>query len=150
MTGSGNYNAYVVSRFISGFFGGVIPVLGPRMLMDIFFLHQRGRAFTAFHMALDFGALAGPTFSAFISGKTHWSMEYWWSVALVATSASFVFLFIEETSYDRTPGAVNVKPVKPFLRNRLATFFFGTKVVPPKSWSNIVSVWSLNEIYYSG
>ncbi|OCL10283.1 MFS general substrate transporter [Glonium stellatum] len=138
MTGRENYNAYVVSRFVSGFFGGLIPVLGPRILVDIFFLHQRGRAFTAFHMSLDFGTLVGPTFSAFISAKTNWPAEYWWSVALIAVSAICVFLFIEDTSYDRTPGAVNAKPAKTFLQNRLATFFFGTKVVRQKPWSSII------------
>lgn len=61
------FNSIVLSRFFSGFFGGIVNVLGPRILLDIFFLHQRGRAFTAFHWGDSLGSAGIPTLSAFIT-----------------------------------------------------------------------------------
>ncbi|RDL40144.1 Uncharacterized protein BP5553_00123 [Venustampulla echinocandica] len=123
MTGKGDYWSYWASRLVAGFFGMVCSVLGPRYLVDMFFLHQRGRVFTIFHLALNFGASAGPTFSGFIARNNYWTIEYWWSVALLGVAAICVLLFLEETTFDRTPGAVNMSPPKNYLANRIQTFF---------------------------
>jgi MFS family permease len=42
MTSESDYNGFIVSRFFKAFFGSVARVLGPRILVDLFFLHQRG------------------------------------------------------------------------------------------------------------
>jgi MFS family permease len=139
MTGPDDYVPYLVSRYFSGFFGIVVSVLGPRYLVDMYFLHQRGRAFTSLHLALNFGASFGPTVSGFVAGRSYWPVEYWWSVALCGFTIIAVFLFLEETSYDRTPGAVNrVKPAS-WLKDRYETFFFGSKVGAGVSWGDMVS-----------
>jgi len=43
MTHASSYNGFIVSRFSGAFFGSVTGVLGPRILVDLFFLHQRGK-----------------------------------------------------------------------------------------------------------
>ena len=101
----------------------VVSVLGPKYLVDLFFLHQRGRVFTILHLALNFGASAGPTFSGFIAAKRYWPVEYWWSVALLGHTLILVFLFLEETSFDRSEGAINQKPPESWLANRIQTIF---------------------------
>jgi MFS family permease len=63
MTDPSDFNGFIVSRFFGGCFGTIAGVLGPRILVDLFFLHQRGRAFTVFHWCFDFGTVAGPTLS---------------------------------------------------------------------------------------
>ena len=45
MTSASDYNGFIVSRFFGAFFGSVAGVLGPRILVDLFFLHQRGISF---------------------------------------------------------------------------------------------------------
>jgi MFS family permease len=138
MTRPDQYAPELVSRYFAAFFGVSVSVLGPRYLVDMFFLHQRGRAFTVLHLALNFGASAGPTFSGFIAANQYWPVEYWWSVGLTAFTLIPVFLFLEDTTYDRSEGAVNrVKPAS-FLRDRFETFFPGHKVVPHKSWRETV------------
>lgn len=139
MDQEGQFNAFIVSRFFSGFFGGVTGVLGPRILVDLFFLHQRGRAFTAFHWCLNFGSVSGPTLSAFISSKRSWTLEFWWTVALLGVTIIGVFLFLHETSWEREAGAVNRPAPEGFLPNRLATFFPGTKVTPHSTLRDTVS-----------
>ncbi|KAH8687617.1 major facilitator superfamily domain-containing protein [Tricladium varicosporioides] len=123
MTGSGDYWSYFGSRFLAGFTGMTCSILGPRYLVDMFFLHQRGRVFTIFHLALNFGASAGPTFSGFIAAKLYWPVEYWWSVAVLAFTAIVVFLFLEETTFDRSEGAINMTPTDSWIQNRIQTFF---------------------------
>ncbi|KAH8906155.1 MFS general substrate transporter [Coniochaeta sp. PMI_546] len=140
MTGHDQYAPYLVSRYFSAFFGVTVSVLGPRYLVDMFFLHQRGRAFTILHLALNFGASAGPTFAGFVAANAYWPVEYWWSVALTAFTIVVVFLFLEETSYNRGDDASNRTKPDSWIKDRLDTFFPGNKVVPPTSWGHTVKV----------
>jgi MFS family permease len=66
MVHSTDFKGFIVSRFFGGALGTIAGVLGPRILVDMFFLHQRGRAFTVFHWCFDFGTVAGPTISVCI------------------------------------------------------------------------------------
>lgn len=138
MTHHNDYNSFIVSRFFSGFFGSITCAVGPRVLVDLFFLHQRGRAFSVFHFCLNLGPAAGPTLSAFISSTGKWTLEFWWTVGLVGGAVICVFLFLHETSWDREPGAVNIIAPEGFLANRWATFFPGTKVTKAMSLRQIV------------
>lgn len=151
MTHQGDYWSYWASRLVAGFFGMVCSVMGPRYLVDMFFLHQRGRVFTIFHLALNFGASAGPTFSGFIAANNNWTIEYWWTVALLGASAILVLLFLEETTFDRTPGAVNMSPPENYLANRIQTIFPflpGNTVVKATTLKETVSYFHL-KIYGS-
>lgn len=140
MTKPDQYVPYIVSRYFAAFFGVTVSVLGPKYLVDMFFLHQRGRAFTVLHLALNFGASAGPTFAGFVAAKAYWPVEYWWSVALAAFTIIIVFFFLEETYYDRSEGAVNrTKPVS-FIKDRVDTFFPGHKVARPVTWGETVGL----------
>ena len=138
MTGEHQYWAYFMSRYFAGFFGMVVSVLGPRYLVDLFFLHQRGRAFTILHLALNFGASAGPTFSGFIAANHSWTIEYWWSVGLLSGTAILVLLFLEETGFDRLDGATNLTPPESFVKNRIYTFFPGNRIVKPATLAETV------------
>ena len=148
MTRPDDYNGFIVSRVVSGLFGSVVGVVGPRILIDMFFLHQRGRVFSLFHSALNFGIIGGPTFSAFFSAGKHWPVEYWWSVALLAVSAILMVLFVEETTFDRELGALNIEQPKSFIANRFATFLFGTRVVKKTTPAEVVSHFRWSIVLY--
>jgi MFS family permease len=136
-----------MSRYFAGFFGMVVSVLGPRYLVDLFFLHQRGRAFTVLHLALNFGASAGPTFSGYVAANRYWTIEYWWSVALLGVAAILVFLFLEETGYDRANPENNVEVPKTFIANRVRTFLPGSGIVKHSSLSEVVSRIGLHSVH---
>ncbi|KAI9930810.1 hypothetical protein MW887_011568 [Aspergillus wentii] len=140
MTHSNEYIAFIMSRLFAGFFGAVPTVVGPRMITDLFFLHQRGRAFTVLHMAFLFGTIAGPTFSAFISANAFFPVEFWWSVGLLGATAILIFLFLEETGFDRENPEKN--PILPasWTGNRLVTFFFGQRVVQPTTFKETMKI----------
>jgi len=138
MTREDQYNSFVVSRFFAGFFGSVTASLGPRVLVDLFFLHQRGRAYTIFHWCFDFGTVASPTISALITANSSWTNTYKWTAGLLGFTIILFFIFMHETWWNRNPGAKNPEPPKSFLANRIATFFPGTRVTPRTSFSQFV------------
>ncbi|KAF7935005.1 uncharacterized protein EAE98_003050 [Botrytis deweyae] len=127
------YNVFIVSLFFGVLFGAITGVLGPRILVDSFFLHQKERASLFF-------IVAGPTSSALISAKSVWMNAYRWTTGLVGLAVILVFLFLHETSWDRTPGAVNPDPPSSFIVNRIATFLPGTKVTPRTSFSQTLKI----------
>ncbi|PYH40710.1 polyamine transporter [Aspergillus saccharolyticus JOP 1030-1] len=140
MTHSDEYIAFVMSRLFAGFFGAVPTVIGPRMITDLLFLHQRGRAFTALHMSFLMGTIAGPTFSAFISAGTFFPVEFWWSVGLLGATAILILLCLEETAFDRIDPERNRLPPANWLANRRATFLFGQQLLPPSPWSTTARI----------
>ncbi|KAK0641776.1 major facilitator superfamily domain-containing protein [Cercophora newfieldiana] len=140
MTRADQYGPYLASRYFSAFFGVTVSVLGPRYLVDMFFLHQRGRAFTVLHLALNFGASAGPTFAGFVAAHAYWPVEYWWSVGLTGFAIIVVFAFLEETNFDRSEGTVNRTKPDSWIQDRVETFLPGTKVATPISWMETLKI----------
>lgn len=138
MTGKGDYIPYLVSRAVSGFFGTVVGVLGPQMLIDMFFLHQRGRAFTFFFFWFDLGTMAAPL-SALIADGLGWPSGFWWTVILCGLSTLTILCFLSDTTWDRRPGASNRAPARLWAWERVETFFPGTRIKPKTSFVELVS-----------
>lgn len=138
MRGPGDYNGYMAAKFFAGFFGHTLGILGPLYVVDMFFLHQRGRAFNIMGVALQLGASTGPTLSGFITVHLPWWTEYYWTIAASAFAAVLIFVFVEETTWDRTPGAQNYYARGNWLQRRIQTFFPGTKVVKPPTRRDMI------------
>jgi len=130
MTGSGDYISFVWSRAIGGMFGSVAQCVGNAAVVNMFFLHERGKAFAIFAACFTLGTVAGPTFGGFIISHDSWDVEFWWVVALLGLVAILSFFFLEETGFSRDGRVLYPQPANSFLRNRFDTFFPGTKVVP--------------------
>lgn len=140
MRGPDQYEAFMASKFFMGFFAQAVSIVGPLYLVDLFFLHQRGRAFNALGIAMNIGASAGPTFSGFITVDLPWYDEYWWTIGLSCAAIVVCFLFIEETSWNREDDASNIILEGGWLKRRVRTFFPGTGVVPRPSRQEMVSL----------
>lgn len=145
MTAHSDFTRFVLSRGLSGFFGTVVGVLGPRCIIDMFFLHQRGRAYTIFHFWFDLGNSVGPSVCAFVaspSGDFRWAL--WFCIIIDAVAFICFFIFMHDTTWDRSidtgSSASTLNPPKPesFLANRLATFSPGTRITPKISFSQFV------------
>ncbi|PON26268.1 hypothetical protein TGAM01_v204744 [Trichoderma gamsii] len=126
MTKADQLDIFIVSRGFAGFFGNAVGVLGPHMLIDMLILHQRGRAFTIFHVYFDFGTSASPCLCSF-----------------VGFAALLVFLFVEATTWDRIPGATNDSLPEGFIAIRIATFLPGARIAPRKSVGELVRIASV-------
>ncbi|KAK4214242.1 major facilitator superfamily domain-containing protein [Rhypophila decipiens] len=127
MTKPSQYAPYLVSRYFSGAFGVTVSVLSPRYPVDMFFLHQRGRAFTILHLALNFGASAGPTIGGFVvAAGGYWTAEtqYNRSVTSIWQTAA-------------PPGSDERSRDKSWIQKRLSTFLPCTR---PRKASNQTKV----------
>ena len=77
MTKSDQHIAFVIARLFGGFFGGTAPALGADTILDIDFLHQRGKGLTALNLSFLRGVIVGATLSGFISGSVSWPVQFW-------------------------------------------------------------------------
>ena len=139
MTKRSHYTPFLVSRFFAGLGATVPSTLGPRILIDFFFVHERGRAFSVFSLAFLLGPVAPPTVGCFIAAKTEWPIMFWWTIPLLGVGLILIIIFMEESGFARQG---NVKyPLQPssFLANRTATLLPGNRVVPKCTFSETVS-----------
>lgn len=129
MTDQTDYIPFVISRWLGGTFGSAASTIGAGTVLDMFFLHQRGKAFTCYTLSTLFGTQVGPTFSGFIAEYAPWPIQYWWTIGVEGLAALLVFLFLEETGFSRDGKVYPMLP-RSWPRNRLATFLPGSKTVP--------------------
>ena len=141
MTHSNQYGVFVAARLFGGLFGGIALALGAETIVDIFFLHQRGKAFTALNLSWLAGVVVGPTLSGFIVDSTSWTVQFWWSNGLEGVVIILSLALLEDTYYDRTLKSEEFRKRLPnsFVANRMATFFCGSRVIPPISMAKTVS-----------
>ena len=141
MTKSDQYIAFIMARLFGGFFGGTAPALGADTIIDLFFLHQRGKGLMVLNLSFLGGVVVGPTLSGFISDSASWPVQFWWSNGLEAIIIVLSFSLLDETYYDRSPNR-DIAPIgwpKGFLANRWATFFCGSRVLPETTMAEVVS-----------
>ncbi|MCJ1359763.1 MAG: hypothetical protein MMC33_009765 [Icmadophila ericetorum] len=130
MTGSNDYIPFVLSRLFAGLFGSVPAQLASGYIMDLYFLHQRGKAFTVLEVCIFGGILVAPVLGGFIANSKPWPFVFWWLVAVSGLSVILTFLLLEETSYSRENPALNTPRPQSYVANRICTFLPGTKTIP--------------------
>lgn len=135
MTHEDQYIPFVIARLFGGFFGGNAAALGADTILDLFFLHQRGRGLTVLNLSFLGGVVVGPTLSGFIVGNAAWPVQFWWSNGLEAIIIVLSFFFLEDTYYDRASNAYEQRKAWPdaFLAKRTATFLCRPRIIPPVS-----------------
>ena len=138
MTDQDNYISFILSRLFGGIFGSVPSILGSGTISDIFFLHERGQAFTWFSLSFLLGTVAGPTFGGFVIQHTTWPFEFWWAVGIQALVVVLAFFLLEETCV--VQGGLRVFPNTPkdFITQKAATFFLTPQLYPPVSSAELV------------
>ena len=142
MTKPTQFVPFIISRLFAGLAGGLPAVFGVRVIFDIFFAHERGRAFSVFHITFLLGIVGIPTLGAFTSVSLPWPVMFWWSVGLLGFTLIMCFLFLEESGFDREGVGKYPVPPDPFISNRVATFLLGSRVQPPTTFAETVSLLS--------
>ena len=139
-TGPSGYGSFLASRFIAGLFCATVQVFTGGVIANIFFVHQRGKAYAIYSALYMIAQVGRPTFSGYIVNFVEWPVCFWWTVGANALAAVLIFVFGEDTAWDREeqrPLARKDIPQSWFGR-RAALFFFGTKVAPPNRKRNII------------
>jgi hypothetical protein len=142
MTGADDYIPFVLSRLFAGFFAAVPAILGSGYVIDLFYLHQRGKAFAVFEVLVILAVIGGATLSGFIAEANPWNDVFWWTLGPIGAAMVCVILFVEDTSFDRTAGVTQRRQTlpRPWLANRVATFLPGTRTQPPGKLRAMVSL----------
>lgn len=141
MTKSDQYGAFVTARLFGGFFGGNATALGADTIVDLYFLHQRGKGLTVLNLSFLGGVVVGPTLSGFIVGSASWTVQFWWTNGLEAAIIVLALLFLEDTYHDRSLEGKATSKSWPdgWMANRMAHFFCGARVIPKISVRETVS-----------
>ncbi|EXJ70576.1 uncharacterized protein A1O5_06646 [Cladophialophora psammophila CBS 110553] len=148
MTAHDDYNSFVVSRLMTCLFASVGTTTGSSFILEMFYLHQRGRAFAAYSIIMLSGTTIGPTFSGFIVQGASWTVQFWYLVALHGVVAILAFFFLYETGYTRPGGEEYPRQPRDFWANRLATLFGRRSVVANRTWKEMASLgWSQIRIF---
>ena len=71
------YGALTAARLAGGLFGGNATALGSDTIVELYFLHQRGKALTVLSLSFLSGVFVGPTLSGFIVGSASWTVQFW-------------------------------------------------------------------------
>ncbi|KAL8951240.1 MAG: hypothetical protein Q9222_002768 [Ikaeria aurantiellina] len=135
MTEGNQYIPFVIARLFGGFFGGNAAALGADTILDLFFLHQRGKGLTVLNLSFLGGVVVGPTLSGFIVGNASWTIQFWWSNGLELIIILLSLAFLEDTSYDRTtknPEQPHARP-RSFWARKSAIFLYYPRIMPPVS-----------------
>ncbi|RMZ88129.1 hypothetical protein DV736_g4653, partial [Chaetothyriales sp. CBS 134916] len=131
MTGSNDFIPFTLSRLFAGLFGAIPAILGSGYIVDLFFLHQRGKAFAIFEVLIIFAVVGGGTLGGFIAQTRPWNYVFWWTLGPVGAAIILVFLFVHDTTYIRDPESPKRAPLpKGWIANRVATFIPGTRTQP--------------------
>ena len=139
MTYTEDYIPFIISRLLAGMFATVPTIFGPSYAVDIFFLHQRGKAFISYEISFLGGVVAGPTIGGFIVESKPWPYTFWWTIAPVGIAMVFVFCFLEETGFRRVQeDQKKVYQPTSYLKNRMATFFPGNKIIQRRGHQEVV------------
>lgn len=129
--------------------------VGAGLIIETFFLHQRGKCFTVYSIILLVGfvstlfprqrvlillcsTVAGPTFSGFIVYHATWPVEYWYNVGLEVVVLILLPLCMSETGFTRPDGPVYPEQPEGWVQNRIATYIKGN-VTPHHTWRQVVS-----------
>ena len=137
MTEPAQYIPFVVSRGLAGFFGTACQVLGNEVIINVFFLHQRGKAFAFYSTCFILGAVAGQSLGGFVIQHTSWAIQLWYTIAPQGVSLLLLFLFLEDTSFNRD-GTHNESTSRSWFSKRLASILPGLENKRPASLSEVV------------
>lgn len=103
-------------------------------LVEIFFLHDRGKAFAVWVNAALLGSCAAGTLSGYIVQYSTWPVQFWYNVGLELFVALLCLFFLEETVFARDGS----QPPPLSFWSRLGGFVFLTRTVPRKSFRDFI------------
>lgn len=92
---------WIGSKVVQGFFGSAIESLPEITVSDLFFEHQRSSGLATYAVTLLFASYIAPCIAGFIADGQSWEWVMWWCAIFAAACTVFLYLFMEETNYER-------------------------------------------------
>ncbi|KIW19389.1 hypothetical protein PV08_03684 [Exophiala spinifera] len=133
MTSGDDYIPFVVSRLFAALFGSAASVVGSKFIIEVFFLHDRGKCIAIYTCCVLLGTVASATFSGFIVQDASWTVQFWYNVGVEGVVAVLCLIFLRETGWTR-PGGPEFPPrPKTRFQEFTATYFFTRRTTPPET-----------------
>lgn len=131
MTHAGDFVPFVVSKWLGATFSSASFCLGGGIIIEVFFLHQRGRAFATYTAFFILGAASGGTLSGFIVEKNPWPVEFYWILPVLGVSILGIFWFLDDSTFDRRDTSTASTRPHPsiFASDRVATLLPGNRIL---------------------
>lgn len=90
------------ARIILGFAASVVEGLGPTVVGDLFFTHERGLWMGCYIFAFSTGSSISAVFAGLIANSTpNWRWVFWLNTILIGICLVLVILFSAETNFKR-------------------------------------------------
>lgn len=99
MSDDGTYR--VAKNILGGFFAAPIEALPQLSVTDVYFVHQRGTYLALYALALVGSNYFAPVICGFINDSQGYRWVFYWPTIFNFVVLVFIFLFMEETNYDR-------------------------------------------------
>ncbi|KEF57343.1 uncharacterized protein A1O9_05260 [Exophiala aquamarina CBS 119918] len=98
------YGSQFGARFIQGFAASCSEALGPAVVADLFFVHERGLWMGAYILMFTVGSSCGGIFAGLIANASpNWRMVLWANSILAGVLFLTMCLFASETNFERPP-----------------------------------------------
>jgi MFS family permease len=107
---------WIAKNILGGFFASPIEALPEISVADVFFAHERGTYMAVYSFMLAGSNFFAPIICGFINDRMGYRWVFYFPAIFCAGSFLFLFLFMEETNYDRKSVGV-VEGVSPALSN---------------------------------
>ncbi|KAH6683864.1 putative MFS transporter [Halenospora varia] len=100
------YNSFLGACILSGIGAGPGETLGPILIADVMFLHERGLYVGLYSWAAWSGVIIGPVVAGITAERYGWRAFWWVCTALSCFSLVYQLLFLPETKWPRRHAAI--------------------------------------------
>ena len=114
------------------------PIVGSNFIVEVFFLHDRGKCFAIYTFCILVGGASASTYSGYIVQKVEWPVQFWYNVGFEGLIATLCLLFLDETLWTRDESQPIPRPPDGFLQRKLATYAFTKRLTPRKSKDEVI------------
>ncbi|RDW90984.1 hypothetical protein BP5796_02149 [Coleophoma crateriformis] len=146
-------NSLLAASIVSGFAASAADATVSAVVVDMFFVHQRGTVMMIFHMALSSGFFIGPLINAYVVQYSSWRQECEW-IAIAAGVAWVVAIFtIRETTYlhrDVKRSVDTFAPKKTFFQCMGITSGYNPQANFFRAFGNTVAIVSYPGVLWPG
>lgn len=104
--------------------------MGADLIVEMFFLHDRGKCFVLYTGSILLGLVASTTISGFVAQSASWTVQFWYQVALEGCLAILCPLVLDETGWTREETQVFPQAPHGFVARKLATYLFTQRLMP--------------------
>ncbi|KAI9714274.1 MAG: hypothetical protein M1820_000234 [Bogoriella megaspora] len=117
-----SFGQLLAARVFNGFFPAAFA-LGPATIVDLFFLHQRGRALGTFTVMLTNGSHLAPIFGGLLGQFCGWRWTFKFTAICDAVMVIVVFFCLPETLFSRKTSAELTEQTRKEPRMTMETYF---------------------------